>query len=72
MTIEQALETLELLSNDKNCSYEIEIKKSPDEEKYITLEIWSYDYDMYVFSEYSSKLIGLLEDGIKKLEEWEI
>lgn len=69
MTLEKTLETLDLLVNDKNCSYELEIKNDY-EEKYITLGIWSYDFDMYVFSEYGKKLIDLLEDGIKKLEEW--
>lgn len=67
MTLEQALETLDLLVNDKNCDYVLKIKNDSEyKENY--LDIWSYDFDMYVFSEYRKNLIELLEDGIKKLE----
>lgn len=30
MTIEQALETLDLLVNDKNCDYELKIKNNSE------------------------------------------
>lgn len=67
--MEEALETLDLLVNEKNCDYELKIKNNSEYKEYY-LDIWSYDFDMYVFSEFRENLIELLEDGIKKLEEW--